>query len=170
MVYPCQHYALSKLCFEMKVTHEWLFKTVSGHFFTVHTFILWSFTKLRFQMVILRCLMGLNFNWFETYGPRCSLRPRMSSVNSQKIATDKWPFYNHIWPFFANYMNIFYKTEIQTVNLRCLPSLNLSWYKSYDIKTKNAKNANVCFCTKSQKKWNAKNENICILCHNYWTN
>ena len=54
--------------------------------------------------------------------------------------------------FFANYMDIFHKTEIQTVNLRCLPSLNLNWYKSYDAKPRNVKNTNMCFCTKSQKK------------------
>ena len=35
--------------------------------------------------------------------------------------------------FLANYMSIFHKTEIQTVILRCLVSLNLNWVKSYDI-------------------------------------
>ena len=57
--------------------------------------------------------------------------------------------------FFAIYMFIFHKTEIQTVLLRCLRSLNLNWYKSYDKKPKNAKNPkdrNICFCTKLQKK------------------
>ena len=34
---------------------------------------------------------------------------------------------------FANYLNIFHKTEIQTVILRCLVCLNLNWVKSYDI-------------------------------------
>ena len=38
--------------------------------------------------------------------------------------------------FFANYMFIFHKTEIQTVLLKCLRSLNLNWYKSYDKKRK----------------------------------
>ena len=69
--------------------------------------------------------------------------------------------------FFANGMFIFHKTEIQTVILRCLMSLNLNWYKSYDKKHKNAKNAkdeNICFCTKSPKNGNG---NICILCHNF---
>ena len=37
------------------------------------------------------------------------------------------------------------------VILRCLKSLNLSWYKSYDTKRKNTKNTNVCFYTKSKK-------------------
>ena len=43
------------------------------------------------------------------------------------------------------------KTGLQTVILRCLRSLNLNWYKSYDKKYKNAKNSkdeNLCFCTK----------------------
>ena len=35
--------------------------------------------------------------------------------------------------FFVNYMNIFHKTEVQTVILRCLVSLNLNWIKSYNI-------------------------------------
>ena len=25
--------------------------------------------------------------------------------------THKWPFYDQFWPFFANYINSFYKTE-----------------------------------------------------------
>ena len=44
--------------------------------------------------------------------------------------------------FFANYMLIFYKTEFQAVIFRCLTSLNPNWYKSYDTKRKNARNAN----------------------------
>ena len=28
-------------------------------------------------------------------------------------------------------------------------SLNLNWYQSYDKKAKNAKDENICFCTKS---------------------
>ena len=41
--------------------------------------------------------------------------------------------YDHFWPFFGNYINIFHKTEIQTVILRCLVSQNLNWIKSYNI-------------------------------------
>ena len=54
--------------------------------------------------------------------------------------------------FFANYMYIFHKTEIQMVILRCLMSLKLNWFKSYETKPKNAKNIILCFCTESQKK------------------
>ena len=32
-----------------------------------------------------------------------------------KFANDKWQFYDHFWPFFANYMDIFHKTDVQTV-------------------------------------------------------
>ena len=50
---------------------------------------------------------------------------------------DKWPFYDHLRPVFGNYMTIFYKTEVQTVILKCLTlikGLNLDWFKSYDSK------------------------------------
>ena len=69
--------------------------------------------------------------------------------------------------FFANYMNIFHKTEIQTVILRCLMSLKLNRCKSYDTKCKNPENANESFFSKSQKNGDG---NICLLCHNFWTN
>ena len=72
--------------------------TISGHFLAKGMLI---FHKTEVQTVILRCLTGLNINWFKNYGLRCNLRPRASSVNSQKIATDKWPFYDQIWPFFC---------------------------------------------------------------------
>ena len=139
--------------------------------------------------------MGLNLDWFKSYGLRCSLRLHASSANSQRIATDKWPFYDHIWPSFCQltsdskklwqatvlycycglsqffwirrYMLIFHKTEIQMVILRCLTSPNLNCYKSYNTKGRKAKNTNVCFCTKLQKNGNW---NICLLCHNFWTN
>ena len=45
----------------------------------------------------------------------------------------KWPFFYHFWSFFANYINIFHKVEIQKVILRCLVCLNLNWVKSYVI-------------------------------------
>ena len=51
--------------------------------------------------------------------------------------------------FFANYMSIFHKTEVQTVILRCWTSLYLNWFKSYERIAKKRKNAK-----------NAKNEEI----------
>ena len=89
--------------------------------------------------------MCVNLNWFKSYGLRCSKRPRKCSVNSKNVATDKWLFYDHVWPFFTKDMVIFYKTEIQTVILRCLTSLNLNWFQRYDEKCKKAKNTNLHF-------------------------
>ena len=39
--------------------------------------------------------------------------------------------FDHLWSFFGNYIDIFHKTEIQRVILRCLACLNLNWIKSY---------------------------------------
>ena len=114
------------------------------------------FHKTEIPTVILRCWTSLNFDWFKSYGLRCRLRLRASSANSQKIATAKWQCNDHAWSFFANYMFIFHKTEIQTVILRCLTSLNLNCYQSYDTRHKSAKNANACFCTKLQNKYKWK--------------
>ena len=41
--------------------------------------------------------------------------------------------------FFGNYMNIFHKTEVKTVILRCWTGLKLNWFKRYDTNAKNAK-------------------------------
>ena len=38
--------------------------------------------------------------------------------------------------FFANYMIVFHKTEVQKIILRCLMGLNSNWFKSYDTKHK----------------------------------
>ena len=110
-----------------------------------------TFHKTEVQMAILRGLTGLDSDWFNSYGLRCNLKLRASLVNSQKLATDKWKIYDHIWPFFANYMFIFHKIEIQTVILRCLTSLNLNWYKSYDTKRKNTKKLKCVFLYKIAK-------------------
>ena len=48
--------------------------------------------------------------------------------------TGKWLFYYHLWPFFANCMVIFHKTEVQTVILMCLSGQNHNWFKSFDTK------------------------------------
>ena len=50
------------------------------------------------------------------------------------LMTIFWPFLsNH---FFANYMNIFHKTEVQAVILRCWMGPYFNWFKSYDTKWK----------------------------------
>jgi hypothetical protein len=63
-------------------------------------------------------------------------------------------------------MFIFHKTEIQTVILRCLTSLNYNWYKSYAKRYKNAKNtkeANVSICTKSHTKKEMEIFAFCVI-------
>ena len=87
-------------------------------------------------------------------------------------APKKWQLINGhfttIWGhFFTNYMFFFHTTEIQTVTLRCLTSLNFNWYKSYDTERINTHFVIVRFWTKLQKN---ENGNICVLCHNFWTN
>ena len=72
--------------------------TIFGHFFANCMVI---FQKTEFQTVILRCLTGLHLDWFRHYGLRCRWRPCTCLANSQKIATDKWPFCDHFWPFFC---------------------------------------------------------------------
>ena len=68
--------------------------TFSGHFFTTRVFI---FHKTEVLTVILRYLMGLNLDWVKSYGLRCSKRPCECSVNSKKVATDKWPFFHQLY-------------------------------------------------------------------------
>ena len=48
--------------------------------------------------------------------------------------------------FFAIFMNIFHKTEVQMVILRCLVSLNLNWIKSYYILLVKEKNFHTWKC------------------------
>ena len=54
--------------------------------------------------------------------------------------------------FFGNYINIFHKTEIQTIILRSLVIQNLNGIKSYDIITAK-KNSHVCKCIINLPKW-----------------
>ena len=41
--------------------------------------------------------------------------------------------------FFGRLQNVFHKTEIQTVMLRCVMVLILNWFKSYNTNEKHAK-------------------------------
>ena len=82
-------------CSEMKENDKWLFPAiVFGNYVTI-------LHKTEVQTVILRCLMGLNIDWFKIYGLWCTWRPRTCLANFQKIAIDKWSFYKHIWSFFG---------------------------------------------------------------------
>ena len=125
------------------------------HFWPFFAKCMFIFHKTEAYLINLRCLMGVNFNWFKSYGLRCSERPCQCSVNSKNVTTDKWSFQEHVWPFFPKNMVIFHKTEIQTVILRCLISLNFNWFQRYDEKRKNTKNANLHFfdvCNR-HRKW-----------------
>ena len=64
-------------------------------------------------------------------------------LNNSKLNSDwKWMlltcgcFRTISGHFFANYMSIFHKSEVQMVILRCLTGLNSDWFKSYDTKCK----------------------------------
>ena len=69
--------------------------------------------------------------------------------------------------FFGNYIDIFHKTEIQTVILRCWTDLYLNLWHKMQIKLKNPKNPNAFFSTILLKNGNG---NVCILSHNSWVN
>ena len=120
------------------------------------------FHKTEVLTVILRGLTDLNLDWVKSYGLRCSLRHRANSANSQKIVTDKWSFLDRTWPFFANYIFVFHKTEIQTVILRCLVNLNLNWYKSFDKKQKTQK-VPVCVFEQNCKKMEMEIFPFCVI-------
>ena len=147
------------------------FRTISGHLFSNCMNI---FHKTEVQKVILRCLTGLYLIWFKSYDTKCSMRPNAILAKSKTLHKNlqliNGRFTTIFGHFFANCMNIFHKTEVQTVIFRCLTGLNLNWFKSYDTKckkNKNAKNTIEFFLTKLQKNGNG---NVCILCHNFWAN
>ena len=81
-------------------------KTVSGQFFA--NCILF-FHKTEVQTVILRCLTGLDLNWFKSYGLKCSLMPCRLLANWRKIGSYKWPFYDHFWPFYDHFWPFFHQ-------------------------------------------------------------
>ena len=55
--------------------------------------------------------------------------------------------------FFGNYINMFYKTEVQKVILSCYLGLSLDWLKSYDTKCKIAKKGKVEKLRKLVNSW-----------------
>ena len=78
------------------------FMTISGHFSANCMFI---FHKTEGQTVILRCLTGLNLDWFKSYGLRCRWRPRTCL------------FYHHIWPFFRQLYVYLSQNLIGTIDM-----------------------------------------------------
>ena len=56
------------LCFDIKLTHKWQFYDHFRRFLCKCMFI---FHKTEVQTVILICLMGLNSDWFKSYGTKC---------------------------------------------------------------------------------------------------
>ena len=126
----------SKLCFEMKMTKLGVghFTSISGHFFANYIDI---FHKIELPTFILMCLTCLNLIWIKSYDINHNLIWKLCfsilEEKTLKIKFQKWPFLDHLWSFFGIYIDIFHKTEIQTVILRCLVCLNLNWVKSYFI-------------------------------------
>ena len=143
------------------------YKTVSGHFFAICIFI---FHKTEVQTVILRCLTGLNCNWFKSYGLRCSWRLRAISVNFWKISSDKWPLYDHIWPFFRN-------TWLSLTKLRFIRSFwgagQVYILIGTKVMTQNPKTqkTQICVFVQNHKKMGMEIFAFCCIWgHNFWTN
>ena len=79
--------------------------------------------------------------------------------------------------FFANYMNIFHKIEVQMVIFRCWTGPYPNWFKSYDTIAKKRKKAkitkirkNITQITSFYKIEKNGKGNICVLCDYFWTN
>ena len=125
------------------------------------------FHKTEIQTVILRCLTGRNLDWLKTYDTKCKLRPRSGLANTetdhQNLQLINGSFMTISGHLFANYMNIYHKTEIQAVILRCLIGTTVMTQNAKKT-TKMQKTQMSYFFTKSQKHGNEK---VCILCHNF---
>ena len=121
------------------------------------------FHKTEVQKVILRCLTGLYLIWFKSYDTKCSMRPNAILAKSETLHKNlqliNGRFTTIFGHFFANCIDIFHKTEVQTVIFRCLTGLYLNCFKSYDTKRKKEqkrKNQNWVFFDKISKKWKWK--------------
>ena len=137
----------------MNNTDKWLFY---DHFWPFFCQLLGNLSQNWGSDGHFEVLYGSTSWLVQTYGFSCRGRPCTCLANSQKIATDKWPFYDHIWPFFANYIFIFHKTEVRTIILKCITSLNPNWFKSYDTKTQKCKKRKWVFLYKIAKNWKWK--------------
>ena len=82
----------------------------------------------------------LQKSWIEAHFTKCSNlsgKGIFCVIHAKdwcpKFATDKRPLSSLL---FVKHSYILYKTEVQTVILRCWMGLNLNWFKGYDIKRK----------------------------------
>ena len=108
--------------------------TISGHSIANYINI---FHKTEVLTVILRCLMSQYLNWIISYDINYKLFWQLCFSILEEKKASKMAIFWPLWSFFGNYMEIFHKTEIQTVILRCLVCLNPNWIKSNDIKSDN---------------------------------
>jgi hypothetical protein len=82
-------------------------------------------------MVILKGSMCLNPNWIKIYDinhkffNKCVFQ--FWKKKNENLSFKNGHFLTICGHFYGNYIDIFYKTEIQTVILRCLVCLNLNW-------------------------------------------
>ena len=112
-----------------KETSFWVghFTTISGHFMANYISI---FLKTEFETVILGCC--LNLNWIKKLRHKSQfflttvffifVRKKPGNLSSKN-----GHFSTICGQFFGNYINIYHRTEIQTVILRWLVCLNLNW-------------------------------------------
>ena len=111
--------------------------------------------------------LGLNLDWVKSYFLRCSLRLRASSANSQKIATDKQPFLDHIWPFFGQ-LHVYLSQNCDSDgNFEVLNESKFILVQKLQQQTQKCKKHKRCkrlFLYKISKK--KGKGNIYILCHN----
>ena len=103
---------------------------ISGHSIANYINI---FHKTEVPTVILRCLMSQNLNWIISYDINYKLFWQLCFSILEEKKASKMAIFWLLGSFFGNYMDIFHKTGIQTVILRCLVCLNPNWIKSYDI-------------------------------------
>ena len=106
--------------------------TISGHFFSNCINII---HKTEVQTVTLKCLMGLNLIWCKSYNTKHKMQKTHTSTNSPKFESDKWPFYDRFWPFLCQLYEHLSKNWDSDSHFEVL----YNWYKSYDTKSKNAK-------------------------------
>ena len=111
------------------------FDTISGHFSANYINI---FHKTGVLRNISRCLTCRNLNWIKSYNIRHNFIHFQGVFKFGRRKKEKLPLINgHFMTifghFYASYIEIFHKTEVQKVILRCLVCLNLTLIQSYNI-------------------------------------